>query len=242
MTMHMRDFLQRFSMEWPSQFQGRHVRDLVTFMKNQGITRLVAEERDWFLASDGEFKNPYGRRDRRGNIFDLDRRGHRLGCVFDDQNTYFDSLRPNHGTPLVEGDTPIEQGDSGGSPSPAPVGQVRFGLERDLQGALSDSIEQLEPGLKFIDSEVVVAAGRIDILAEDSKNRLVVIELKADIAQRGSIDQLLSYMDSLDEDQDRPVRGILVARDFHPNLVRAARRIPDISLKAYSFQFSFEDR
>ena len=242
MKTHMREFLQSFSREWPSQFQGRHVRPLVAFMKKQGIARLVDEERGWSLASDGEFKNPLGKRDKKGNIFDLERQGRRLGCVFDGQNTYFDSLRPDHSTLSDGGDAPINQGALGEKPNPAPVGQIRFGLERDLQGALSDNIEQLEPGLKFIDSEVVVAAGRIDILAEDDENRLVVIELKADMAQRGSIDQLLSYMDSMDDDQERPVRGILVARDFHPNLVRAARRVPDISLKAYSFQFSFEDR
>ena len=229
-------------MEWPSQFRGPHALPLISFMKKQGIARLVAEQ-GWFLASDGEYANPNTRvRDRRGNAFDLDRRGQPLGCVFEGQNPYFDSLRPDHSTLPDGGDAPISQGDIGVPPRPTPVGQIRFGLERDLQGALSDNIEQPEPGLKFIDSEKAVAAGRIDILAEDDENRLVVIELKADIAQSGSIDQLLSYMDSLDEDQDRPVRGILVARDFHPNLVRAARRIPDISLKAYSFQFSFEDR
>lgn len=242
MTMHMSDFLQRFSREWPSQFRGPHVLPLISFMKKQGITRLVAE-RGWFLASDGEYANPNTRvRDRRGNAFDLDRRGQPLGCVFDGQNTYFDSLRPDHSTLSDGGEAPTDRGDLDDQPRPEPVGQTRFGLERDLQGALSDNIDQLEPGLRFIDSEVVVAAGRIDILAEDDEDRLVVIELKADMGDSGAIGQLLGYMGAIENPDGRPIRGILVANDFHPRAVNAAKAVPNISLKAYSFQFSFEDR
>lgn len=121
--------------------------------------------------------------------------------------------------------------------------QIKFGLERDLQRALRLNIGQLEPGLQIIDGggERNVAAGRIDITAEDGKGQLVVIELKAGTAQSDSITQVLSYMGSIDA-EGRPVRGILVAHDFHERVVHAAKAVPNLSLKAYSFQFSFEDR
>jgi RecB family endonuclease NucS len=59
--------------------------------------------------------------------------------------------------------------------------ETTFGLERDLQKALRDHIEQLEPGLTIIDAdkEQTVSSGRMDITARDRAGATVVIELKA---------------------------------------------------------------
>ena len=118
-----------------------------------------------------------------------------------------------------------------------------FHLERDLQQALRDNIHQLDPGLTIVDddSEQRVPAGRIDILAEDADGNLVVIELKAGTAGRDSIGQLLSYMGSVDNPQGNQIRGMLVAYDFDERLIMAARAVPHVSLKKYSFHFAFED-
>jgi RecB family endonuclease NucS len=114
-------------------------------------------------------------------------------------------------------------------------------LERDLQKALRTNIEQLEPGLKIADggTERTVEAGRIDITAEDRAGKLVVIELKAGMASPDSLTQVLAYMAALEEEEQKPVRGMLVAGDFHDRLVLAARKVPDLQLKQYSFSFSF---
>ena len=92
--MDMREFLHRFSMELrahgvnPAMLQRQHVPPLIKFMRKQGITRLVSggqARRGWFLASDGEFKNPFARGlIKEGNIKDLDH----LGRVFEGQNGY----------------------------------------------------------------------------------------------------------------------------------------------------------
>ena len=63
-----------------------------------------------------------------------------------------------------------------------------------------------------------------------------------DLLLRRSIGQLLSYMGSANSDSNRPVRGVLVANEFHPRLVMAARAVPNLSLVAYSFLFSFSER
>ena len=246
MEMNMREFLQRFSAEWPSQFQGRHVFRLIAFMREQGISRLVAREQGWFLASDGEYTNPRTRvRERRGNAFDLDRQGRPLGCVFEGQNPYFDSLRSAHGD-----GAPSDQGDEDGQAEPVPpdqmndAAQTRFNIETELQRALRDNITQLDTGLRIIDGDVeqTVESGRIDITAEDDRGNLVVIELKAGTAAPDAVAQLLGYMGAIENPDGRLIRGILVANDFHPRVVYAAKAVPNISLKAYSFQFSFEDR
>ena len=118
-----------------------------------------------------------------------------------------------------------------------------FRMERELQEALAANIAQLEPGLNVVEGgiEMAVGAGRLDIAATDTRGRIVVIELKAGTAQLESIAQLLSYMGSVPNPEGRPVRGVLVAHDFEPRVVHAAKATPNVALRAYSYQLSFSD-
>lgn len=72
--------------------------------------------------------------------------------------------------------------------------ETTFSLERDLQRALRDHIEQLEPDLTIVDDskEQIVPSGRIDITAQDRTGATVVIELKAGPADRDAIGQILA--------------------------------------------------
>jgi RecB family endonuclease NucS len=116
-----------------------------------------------------------------------------------------------------------------------------FDLERDFQRALRANIIQIEPGLKTIDGgteRTVPSGGRIDILAEDSAGTTVVIELKVGTADRGAVAQLIQYMGDISETAPT-VRGIVVAGDFAPSAIAAARMVPRVRLLKYSYKFSF---
>jgi hypothetical protein len=119
--------------------------------------------------------------------------------------------------------------------------EITFGLERDLQATLRLHIEQLEPGLRLADGgrELATEAGRIDITANDAEGRIVVIELKAGIAQPAIIAQVLAYMATVENPRSKPVRGIIVAGDFNPRVVLASRAIPNLELRRYAIQFAF---
>jgi hypothetical protein len=119
--------------------------------------------------------------------------------------------------------------------------ETTFGLEQDLQDALRRNIAELEPGLTIIDGDRerrVKSGGRIDILAKDRAGGTVVIELKAGRADRDAIGQLLAYIGEL-LDEAASVRGILVAAEFAPRAIAAARAVPNIRLVRYGIQFSF---
>jgi RecB family endonuclease NucS len=119
--------------------------------------------------------------------------------------------------------------------------EMRFGLERDLQLALRRNISQLEFGLEIIDGgkERSVASGRIDITTRDKQGTATIIELKAGTADWGAIGQIQAYMGDLMDDE-KQVRGILVAQEFTARAVSAARRDPFLRLVEYRFQFAFE--
>ena len=84
-----------------------------------------------------------------------------------------------------------------------------------------------------------VPAGFIDITARDRDGTTVAIELKAGTADRDAIGQLLSYMGDLMENTGS-LRGILVAGDFSPRAIAAARAAPNVRLVRYGVRFSFE--
>jgi len=118
--------------------------------------------------------------------------------------------------------------------------ETTLGLERDLQRTLRERIEQLEPGLVITDEgkERTVPSGRIDITAKDRSGSAVVIELKAGEADRDAVGQILAYMGDLMSVEER-VRGIVVASDFTPRAVAAARAAGKIELRQYRVTFSF---
>jgi hypothetical protein len=121
--------------------------------------------------------------------------------------------------------------------------EITFGLEKDMQSALRANISQLESGLTIIDGgkEKITEVGRIDITAQDVQGNIVVIELKAGKANPDVITQIFSYMGSIAEAEKKPVRGILIAGDFHKKVIWAAKALPNLQLKKYSFQFTFSD-
>lgn len=123
-----------------------------------------------------------------------------------------------------------------------PENEARLSLERDLQAALRRSIAQLEPGLTIIDggAERQVPSGRIDILAQDATGCRVVIELKAVRAPRDAVAQVLAYMGDLVAEGGSEVRGLLIAPDFDPRAIAAARIVPALRLMRFSFSFTFE--
>jgi len=121
------------------------------------------------------------------------------------------------------------------------AGQL-IGLERDMQTVLRRSIEELEDGLVIIDegAERSVPSGFIDITAQDASGAIVVIELKTGTARQKAVGQILSYMgDLVEEESEKPIRGILVAGDFDKKARSAARMVPNLSLRKYSIHFEF---
>ena len=117
--------------------------------------------------------------------------------------------------------------------------ETTFGLERDLQRELHGNIGQLDPVLTIVAKEYVVASGRIDLLCEEPGG-LVPIELKAGVCDHNAVSQLLSYMGDLMAAGTPAQRGIIIAGEFTPRTIAAARAVPSIELRRYAVQFSFK--
>lgn len=125
---------------------------------------------------------------------------------------------------------------------------MRISLERDLEAALMQHLDDLEPGLTLyedagrpghqLDTGVV---GRLDLLAKDSRGRFVVIELKVGQADDRVCGQLLRYMGWVKRElaNGEDVRGIVVAKQFNDRAVYAVEAVPGVELKRYDIRFTF---
>ena len=122
-----------------------------------------------------------------------------------------------------------------------------FAYEKDLQNYLIRNLEELEPGLRLYKDGVEFYAGRrrIDILAIDKENNLVVIELKVSRGNDSTVGQTLHYIGWVKEnlaEKEQEVRGIIVAKEITEGLRLSLRYTPfNVSLREYSLSFSVKE-
>jgi hypothetical protein len=122
-------------------------------------------------------------------------------------------------------------------------------LEKDLEEYIVRNLSQIESGLKLYSEERVSGrqfntdVGRIDILAIDTKDNFIVIELKAGKANYSVIGQALSYISWVRQNiaRGKEVRGIIIADDFDKKLKYASSETANITPKQYEVNFTFKD-
>jgi len=105
------------------------------------------------------------------------------------------------------------------------AGFVLAGSEVQLQATLARQPELIEPGLRVLDRELLSGAGDMDLYAQDSQGRYVVVELKRAKATQEAVHQLSRYVDAVRVRAFLPpsavVRGVLAA----PSISRPAALI-----------------
>lgn len=153
---------------------------------------------------------------------------------------------------LVEGDVAREEAlsqeadddDEVEGAGEALPGSSQFLLERDLQNYLAKNLDVIEPGLRlYVDEsegitgiEVDAGGGRIDILAIDRSNNLVVLELKVSKGYDRVVGQLLRYVNWVRKelaDPGQKVRGIILCRNMTEDLRLACAGVPNVELFEY---------
>jgi hypothetical protein len=122
-------------------------------------------------------------------------------------------------------------------------------LERDMEATLIGGLNQLEQGLVLYSKDGLQGqqfdtgvVGRLDLLAIDKDGQHVVIELKVGRADDRAVAQTMRYMGWVQRELagGKPVRGILIAREFSEGAKFAALALPTLTLKEYRVAFTFD--
>ncbi len=105
-----------------------------------------------------------------------------------------------------------------------------FGSEKELSDTLMNDLSFIEPGLKAQNREEWMRRGFADIVAEDARGNLVVVEVKRRQADYHAVQQLERYMRQIENLKGRKTRGILLA----PSIGNNARKL----LEQYGLEFA----
>ncbi|MFZ2656632.1 MAG: endonuclease NucS domain-containing protein [Victivallales bacterium] len=129
-------------------------------------------------------------------------------------------------------------------------GSSEFAYEEDLKKYLAKNLHMIEPGLKLYEEDDISgleynAGGRyIDILAVDSSNNYVVIELKVSRGYDRVVGQILRYVNWVKgnlADSKQKVRGIIIGRKITEDLVLASKNLNEISLFEYELSIKLKN-
>jgi endonuclease len=124
-----------------------------------------------------------------------------------------------------------------------------FAYEKDLQNYLAKNLNKIENGLKLYDDEGIpgleypVGNRFVDILALDSQNNFVVIELKVSRGYDRVIGQILRYIAWIKKNRaedNQSVRGIIIGREISEDLQLACSQVPGIDLYEYQLSVSLK--
>lgn len=122
-----------------------------------------------------------------------------------------------------------------------------FAYEKDLQNFLAKNLSLIEPGLSlYLEEEISgiefpVGNRFIDILAIDSNNNYVVIELKVSRGYDRVVGQILRYMAWIRKnhaEESQKVRGIIIAREISDDLLLACSEINNVELYEYNLSIT----
>ena len=88
--------------------------------------------------------------------------------------------------------------DDDAKPSiPKKAGRSSIELEKYLENWIVDDVSLIGDGLTLVGQQVTIDDGRLDLLAIDSQDRWIVIEVKPGVLESGALHQALYYAASL---------------------------------------------
>ncbi len=93
--------------------------------------------------------------------------------------------------------------------APLPVKESPVKLEANLESWIEQCPALVQFGLTILGAQVVVDAGRIDLLAIDSQGRFCIIELKRDLVDRKAMAQVQDYAACLAQMSGAELRSCL---------------------------------
>lgn len=81
--------------------------------------------------------------------------------------------------------------------NPIRAARSHIGLEKNLEDWIVEDVTMIGDGLTLVGRQVTIDDGRLDLLAIDSLDRWVVIEVKPDMLESSALNQALYYASSL---------------------------------------------
>ena len=119
-----------------------------------------------------------------------------------------------------------------------------FSYEKDLKNSLISQAEELFPGYKILGDEYPIKGKKIDVLLENkNENKLLVVKLKAGLADLKVCGQIMMYIGPLMQKyRDREILGIIIAGEIDESLKMAVLAVnKKIKIMTYKTKLLLEE-
>jgi hypothetical protein len=123
-----------------------------------------------------------------------------------------------------------------------------FSYEKDLQNSLISEAEELFPGYKIFGDnnegiEYNINGKRIDLLLEHkTENKLLVVELKAGMADYKVFGQISMYIGPLMQKYpDKEISGVIIAGEIDESLKMAISAYRNVRIMSYKMKLTLEE-
>lgn len=111
-------------------------------------------------------------------------------------------------------------------------------LEKDLEGFIEKNPDILGKAIKLKDRQLDTPVGRLDLLFEDAKGSLIVVELKLNKVGNKALNQLHRYMSWLKKETKKRVTGILLCQGVMPAFEEDFKKLKDIKIFCYGWKLT----
>jgi hypothetical protein len=155
----------------------------------------------------------------------------------------------NLGKPGIEGEEGFRPGpDPGETEDDTENIKINnFTYERDLKYSMARQVEELFPGYKIFGKqnegiEYSIGGKFIDLLLENTiENKLLIIELKAGVADYNVLAQISNYYGLLSKEfPDKIIKGIIIAGEVNESLINACSITDKIGIMKYQMKLDLE--
>jgi len=109
-------------------------------------------------------------------------------------------------------------------------------IEKDIENFIVKNPSLIGESLKLIRRQLDTPVGRIDLLFEDKKSNKIVVELKLSKIGRAAINQLRRYMDWVEKETKKEVKGVIVCSGVMPAFEEDFKKLKDIRIFCYGWQ------
>lgn len=112
--------------------------------------------------------------------------------------------------------------------------------EKDLENYLVYNIELIEEGMEFIDRQVKVDGGIIDIIAKDKEDNICIIEVKID-EDKSIIWQSIHYPSEMRKRwKHKNIRMITIAPSYSEYIIKSLKSLRYVETKSYNIKVAFD--